>query len=63
LGNADIIFYGERGVVNGIILDIKDDSKLGEKSTSPRNGTGYHPTFVEYSAEQYELAKSTTWSH
>jgi transposase len=38
-------------------------SKLGEKSTSPRNGTGYHPTFVEYSAEQYELAKSTTWSH
>lgn len=25
MGNADIIFYGERGVVNGIILDIKDD--------------------------------------
>ncbi|MGI6406025.1 MAG: hypothetical protein ACOX2E_06115 [Syntrophaceticus sp.] len=23
-------------------------SKLGEKSTSPRNGTGYHPTFVEH---------------
>ncbi len=22
-------------------------SKLGEKSASPRNGTGYHPTFVE----------------
>jgi hypothetical protein len=25
LENVDIIFYGERGVVNGIILDIKDD--------------------------------------
>jgi hypothetical protein len=24
-------------------------SKLGEKSTSPRNGTGYYPHFVEYS--------------
>ena len=24
------------------------DSKLGEKSASPRKGTGYHPTFVEY---------------
>jgi hypothetical protein len=47
LENVDIIFYGERGVVNGIILDIKDDinklrgffrainSKLGEKSASP----------------------------
>jgi hypothetical protein len=26
----------------------KVTSKLGGKSTSPRNGTGYHPTFVEY---------------
>jgi hypothetical protein len=23
-------------------------SKLGEKNTSPRKGTGYHPNFVEY---------------
>jgi hypothetical protein len=23
-------------------------SKLGEKSASPRNGTVYHPAFVEY---------------
>ena len=28
-------------------LVIATYSKLGEKSPSPRNGTGYHPTFVE----------------
>ena len=30
------------------VLGSRSPSKLGEKSLSPRKGTGYHPTFVEF---------------
>jgi DNA helicase IV len=33
---------------NKSLVTYLNSSKLGEKSPSPRNGTGFHPTFVKY---------------
>jgi hypothetical protein len=46
------IVEGDAAVFAGAGLSVPSGyvgcSKLGEKSVSPRKGTGYHPTFVEY---------------
>jgi hypothetical protein len=58
--------YADNFVLKGGLLLFSIDhfntrptfSKLGEKSISPRKGTGYHPTFVEYQRTRNKLVSN-----